>query len=117
MQLHEKIKSIREDKKLSQGYLAHELGVDQSQYSRREKGEIPFVPDELVKLSKLLGTTIAELFGEEIKVLSIQSQNEGKIGEYVSVPVKLIDQYEFRIKEKEEMLAILRAQIRIKKNK
>lgn len=117
MQIHEKIKVIRESKKLSQSYLAHELNLDQSQYSRREKGEIQFVPDEIVKLSKLLETTISELFGEEIKVLSIQSQNEGKIGEYVSVPVKLIEQYEFRIKEKEEMLSILRAQIKFEKNK
>jgi transcriptional regulator with XRE-family HTH domain len=65
MQLHEKIRSIRENKKLSQGYLAQELGLDQSQYSRREKGEIPFVPNEIVRISKLLETSISDLFGEE----------------------------------------------------
>ena len=63
MKLHEKVKLLRDDKKLSQDFLAHELGLDQSQYSRREKGEIQFVPEEIKKLSKLLETTISNLFG------------------------------------------------------
>jgi transcriptional regulator with XRE-family HTH domain len=112
MQVHEKIRIIREDKKLSQGFLAHELGLDQSQYSRREKGEIQFVPDEIVKLSKLLETTISNLFGEETNVFSVHTQNGGNFGQYVTTNEKLIEQYELRIKEKDEMIALLRLQIK-----
>ena len=108
MLLHEKIKAIREDKKLSQGYLAHELGLDQSQYSRREKGEIQFIPDEIVKLSKLLETTISNLFGEETNVFTIHIQNGGNFGQYVSTHEKLIEQYELRIQEKDDMIALLK---------
>lgn len=108
MQIHEKIKVIRESKKLSQSYLAHELNLDQSQYSRREKGEIQFVLAEIVKLSKILGITISELFGEKIKGISEEPQNGVKIEGYVSVPKKLIEQYEFRIKEKDDMILVLK---------
>ncbi|POY40357.1 hypothetical protein C3L50_06840 [Flavobacterium alvei] len=101
MQLHETIKAIRDEKKLSQGYLAFELGLDQSQYSRREKGEIPFTPNEIVKISKLLESSVAYLFGEETT-----------INQTVSIDEKLIEQYELRIKEKEEIIALLKSQIK-----
>jgi transcriptional regulator with XRE-family HTH domain len=104
MQLHEKIKLIRESKKLSQSYLAYELNLDQSQYSRREKGEIQFVPNEIVKLSKLLEISISELFGEKI----ILSQKTEEINGNISIAEKLIEQYEMRIKEKDDMIVILK---------
>lgn len=102
MQLHDNIRRLRKDKKLSQGYLAHELGLDQSQYSRREKGEIPFVPNEILKISKLLQTSVAYLFGEETA-----------INQTVSIDEKLMEQYELRIKEKEEMIALLKSKIKL----
>ncbi len=108
MRLHEKIRSIREDKKLSQGYLAHELGLDQSQYSRREKGEIPFVPNEIVRISKLLKTSVAFLFGEETSI----DQKDVTFIKNVSIDEKLIEIYELRIKEKEDMIALLKGQIK-----
>jgi transcriptional regulator with XRE-family HTH domain len=110
MHVHEKIKIIREDKKLSQGFLAHELGLDQSQYSRREKGEIQFVPDEIVKLSKLLDTSISNLFGEETNVFNNIDQKGGNFGQYVTVHEKLIEQYELRIRDLQETINLLRSQ-------
>lgn len=103
MQVHENIKTLRENQKLSQGYLANELGLDQSQYSRREKGEIPFVPNEILKISKLLNTSVSKIFGEEIFV------NQGQ---KVSIDEKLIEQYELRIKEKEEIIALLKSKMK-----
>lgn len=108
MRLNEKAKTLREEKKLSQSYLAHELGLEQSQYSRREKGEIQFVPDEIVKLSKLLETTISNLFDEQANIFSIQTQNGGYFGQYITVSDKLIEQYEFRLKEKDDLIELLR---------
>ena len=100
MKLNEKIKQLRENKKLSQSYIAYELGLDQSQYSRREKGEIQFIPDEIIKLSKMLETTIANLFEEQ------QNDNDNK--QNLSILEKLTEQYELRLKEKDEMIALLR---------
>jgi transcriptional regulator with XRE-family HTH domain len=108
MKIHEKVKTIREDKKFSQSFIAHELGLDQSQYSRREKGEIQFVPDEIIKLSKLLNTSISNLFEEENIVFNNIGQKGGNFGQYISVSEKLIEQYEIRLKEKDEMILLLR---------
>lgn len=108
MKLHEKVKLLRDDKKLSQDFLAHELGLDQSQYSRREKGEIQFVPEEIKKLSKLLETTISNLFGEETIIFNNNDQNGGNFGQYLTFPEKLIEQYELRIKEKDDLITLLR---------
>ncbi|WP_026712964.1 helix-turn-helix domain-containing protein [Flavobacterium daejeonense] len=104
MKINETIKAIRRIKYLSQSYIANELNLDQSQYCRREKGEIQFTPSEIVKLSKLLEVSIAELFGEKI----IESQRIKEINEELSVAEKLIEQYECRIKEKDEMIFILK---------
>ncbi len=65
MKLHEKIKIVREDKKLSQEFVAYHLGLDQSQYSRRESGEIKFLAEEIVLISKALEVKISELYGED----------------------------------------------------
>lgn len=102
MGIHKRIKAIRETKKISQSYLANELNLDQSQYSRREKGEIKFIPEELMKISKLLQISISELFGE-------------KINENESISLKLIEQYECRIKEKDEMILVLKQLNKVQK--
>lgn len=110
MKLYEKIKIIREDKKLSQDAVAHELGLCQSQYSRRENGEIKFDADEILQLSKALNTTISELYGEEANVFNNSNQKDGTFEQFVTIPEKLIEQYEKRLQEKDEMIALLKKQ-------
>jgi len=89
MVLHEKIKNIRENKKITQSYLAHELGLDQSQYSRREKGEIPFVASKITKLAKILETTISNLFDEE-PLFSVLIKGDN-FSQYITVSPELIE--------------------------
>lgn len=78
--------------------------MDQSQYSRRENGEIEFSPTEITKISVILETTIASLFGEETNLFNNNDQRGGNFGQYVYMPEKLIEQYELRIKEKEDII-------------
>lgn len=111
MTLNQKVKLLREDKKLSQSYIAHELAIEQSQYSRREKGEIQFIPDEIIKLSKLLEITIASLFEEKATVLNNIDIKGGDFAQYISASEKLIEQYELRIKEKDDIISLLRQKI------
>lgn len=105
MKLNKKIRTLRIEKKLSQSYIAHELGLEQSQYCRREKGEIHFSPDELIKIAKLLNTNITVLFDEEANKASNLDPQSLK---YVTVPQMFIDQYELRIKEKDDLIKLLR---------
>ncbi|GGF19064.1 helix-turn-helix domain-containing protein [Flavobacterium limi] len=103
MKLNQKVKLIRESKKISQIYLAHELGLNQSQYSRREKGEIQFNSDEIIKLSNLLETSISSLFDEQQNIIS----HKWDYNNINSISSKLIEQYEHRLKEKDEMIKLL----------
>ncbi len=109
MEIHETIKKLREDKHFSQDAIAHALGLKQSQYSCRENGEIKFAAEEIPVLAKELGCTTAKIYGEETNSFSVHTQNGGNFGQYVSVPEKLIEQYESRLKEKEEVIAFLRS--------
>ncbi|MBI2259048.1 MAG: helix-turn-helix transcriptional regulator [Flavobacteriia bacterium] len=113
MKLHERIKAIREDKSISQEAVAFALGMSQSQYSRRENGEVKFNADEIIDLSKKLETKISDLYGEETTTLYNHNQKGGNfgVGYYVMMPEKLIEQYEKRLQEKDEMIALLKMKI------
>lgn len=114
MKLHEKIKHIREGKKLSQDFIAHELGLSQSQYSRRESGEIKFIAEEILQLSKALETKISELYEEETTVFNNSNQKGGNFGQYqhIVIPDKLINLYEKHIQEKDEVIGLLKNEIK-----
>src|SRR6478736_2881555 len=116
MKLHEKIKHVREERKLSQDFIAHELGLSQSQYSRRESGEVKFIAEEIIQLSKALDAKIAELYGEESTVFNSHNQQGGafgQIGQYITVSDKLIEQFEKRIEEKDELINSLKEQLNL----
>lgn len=104
MQIHEKIKSIREDKKMSQSFIAFELGLDQSQYSRRENGEIDFTAKELLTLSRKLEIPVSKLYDEETTVFNNIDQKGGNFGQYVSISEKLIEQYDLLLLEKDKRI-------------
>lgn len=62
------IRKIREEKGLSQEYVAHELGINQSTYGKLERENCKISVDRLYK--------IAEILNEDItKILNINSKN------------------------------------------
>ena len=112
MKIHEKIKEVRESKKISQEFIAHKLGLDQSQYSRRESGEIKILAEEIISLFKILETKISELYSEEGNVFNSIDQKGGAFGQYVTiVSDKLIEQFEIRIAEKDVQIKDLKNQL------
>jgi transcriptional regulator with XRE-family HTH domain len=111
MEIFEKVRFFREQKKLSQEFVSTILNIEQSQFSRRESGQIPFSINELDKLSELFDVEISEFFKEKTVIFTSNNQQGGSFGQYVSVPDRLIEQYEMRLKEKEEMIDMLKEQI------
>jgi transcriptional regulator with XRE-family HTH domain len=103
MELHKKLKSLREERRYSQEYMALQLGISQNAYSRIELGITKISIERLKSLSKILGISIHQL---------IQPGEEAKSGESfrVSVNVQENELYERIIREKEEVIAILREQ-------
>ena len=112
MEVFEKVRFFREAKKMSQEIVSSVLDIEQSQYSRRESGHIPFSIVELEKLSDVFDVEISEFFKEKTIIFTSNNQSGGSFGQDVSVPDKLIEQYELRLKEKNEMIEILKEQLK-----
>jgi transcriptional regulator with XRE-family HTH domain len=113
MEVFEKVRFFREAKKMSQEFVSTILDIEQSQYSRRESGQIPFSIVELEKLSDVFDVEISEFFKEKTIIFTSNNQSGGSFGQYVSVPDKLIEQYELRLKEKDEIIGLLRSQLNL----
>jgi transcriptional regulator with XRE-family HTH domain len=117
MKVHEKIKFHREKKGISQDNLAYRLGIEQSQYSRRENGQAKFSIDEIAKIAQILEVELGELFADQTVVFNNSNQSGGHFGQYVQVSEKLIEQYEERLKEKDMIIQLLKEQLNMLKKK
>lgn len=49
-----RLKALREERELKQGYVAKRLGIDRTTYVRKEKGLIPITTEEWLKLAEAL---------------------------------------------------------------
>ncbi len=65
MNIGDKIKKVREAKDFTQKQVALMLDMDQSQYSKIEKGKTDPTTSTLEKISKALGIEVAELFASD----------------------------------------------------
>lgn len=117
MKTHEKIKFYRNKNKYSQENMAYVLGIDQSQYSRREVGDAKFTIDEVVKLTEFFGVEIGDLVESRTVIFNSNNQSGGNFGQYINTSDQLIEQYEKRLKEKDELIAQLKNQIKSLENK
>ena len=110
MKLNERIKFHRENKKLSQEFVGFQLGLNQSQYSRRESGTIKFNTDELEKISKVLDVDISELMGEST-VFNNNNQVGGTFAQTIYTSEDVTKQYASIITEKDKTIELLKEQI------
>jgi len=101
MEINGIVKKLREKKNFSQEYIANQLGLSQSQYCRREKGKVKFLADEIFKLSQIFEVPINLLFNVD-RVPGLPENNKDALSD------KLIEQYEFRLKEKDDLITFLR---------
>ncbi len=69
-----KLRTARMEKGFSQEEIAGLLGMDQSQYSRREKGIKKISPKEWEKMAKILHKDLEEIY-EEDKQITVNNEN------------------------------------------
>lgn len=114
MQLGHKLKRIREEKKISQEEISYHLEISQKTYSNIEADKTTPSIIQLSKLAELLEIDILELLKEQ-GIIFNQSNNEFKNdnGSYIinNLSKKLIEQYESRIKIKQELISFLKEKI------
>ncbi|WP_299818117.1 helix-turn-helix transcriptional regulator [uncultured Pontibacter sp.] len=64
-EIHNKIKSIRLSKKLTQEDVAQKLGMSKANYSRIEKGDVALTPEKLEILQEVFGMSSEEIRNHE----------------------------------------------------
>ena len=110
--VHSKLRNVRTQKGYTQEYMADSLGISQKQYSRLENGESGITLDYLEKICKKLEINPQDLFAYEIKQEN-QNQSGGLANSaYLIVnefSEKLIEQYEKRLKDKDDEICFLRS--------
>ncbi len=73
------IRKIREEKKLSQDYIAAQLSISQNVYSRLESGKVNFSIDRLLAIANVLETQLLDLIGQTNYTQSFNIQNNQTI--------------------------------------
>lgn len=105
----------RNEKEFTQKDLAEYLNISQTQYSRKEKGEVEISDEEWERISKLLEIEVDEIKEEDIKNTNnyfentVTSSSFGNIGGtfYCNIP-------EFLLESQKELVDMLKKEIRQK---
>ena len=111
------IRKYREMKGYSQEYMAHELQINQASYAKIENSSTKLTVERLFTISNLLETDVSELLDLKKQTIYNQDLRESAVGhqqvQYLyqdnkDITAKLLDQYETRLKEKDEQMALLK---------
>ena len=92
MNVGERIRLLRERKRMSATHLAARAGLDQSYLSKVEKGKAGYTGDGLAKIVAGLGTTMADFFGTaNVEEVRLQDSIQVPILDYVQagLPVEI----------------------------
>ena len=113
-----RIKKLREEKNISQEKMALELELTQSNYGRLEKDDKRLTVPKIIKISEVLNVNVSYLFNERTaKVIHQHNNNNESPSAYnvenlyqsnKEITDKLIEQYEARLKEKDELIGLLK---------
>ncbi|MEY3198799.1 MAG: Helix-turn-helix domain [Bacteroidota bacterium] len=93
MKIFAQVKKYREIKGYSQENMAMDLGLSQSQYSRRENGIIQFTTKELIAIAEMLDVDFSTLIQKENKHpdSKFQFSDEQKVDDLTRLVLLLID--------------------------
>ncbi len=69
------IKTIRESKNYSEGYIAEKVGISQSTYNRKENGDGDFSLTELLKLGEVLEVSVSKFIDMDLASVINQYNN------------------------------------------
>jgi len=116
----ENIRKFRELRGYSQDYMAHKMSLTQSAYAKIEKENTKLTVERLQLISEILEVDIANLISAGKQNIFNQYNNQTALGyienytqqENQVLKDKLIEQYEARLKEKEDELQKLKATLK-----
>jgi transcriptional regulator with XRE-family HTH domain len=93
--LHEKLINERKTKRITQEQMAKLIAMEQTTYSRKERGKSPILDDEWERFAKALNVSVEDIKGENESV-TLKNENctftENSIGiQYVNIPQNAYD--------------------------
>lgn len=104
-----KIRQIRELKNVTQEYIAKELDISTRAYSKIENGETQLTINRLNEISAVLKIDPMEVLGFDEKQMFSHCKQDGYIGiNHISMPEKLITQYEETIQSLKDQIVLLK---------
>lgn len=115
MSLGTKLRKLRQEKKLSQTQVALELDVSQTAYGKWESDQMKPGIDNLLRISNFYETDIYDLLEDKEGNSNFSnSYDNSSVSNEISttnyyVSEKLVEQYEARLKEKDEQIALLKS--------
>jgi transcriptional regulator with XRE-family HTH domain len=89
MEVHEKIRFLRESKDWSQEDMAGKLNMSVSGYSKIERGETKIALSKLKKVSEILGIDVMELMSLGEKNIYFANIGDSNNGNIISSPAEL----------------------------
>ena len=73
-----KLKAVRKERSLKQSELSELIFMEQSQYSRRERGKLPITDDEWDRIAKALTVNKEEIYESDSKIINIANNHDNK---------------------------------------
>jgi transcriptional regulator with XRE-family HTH domain len=105
------IKTIRESKNYSEGYIAEKVGISQSTYNRKENGEGDFTLSELLKLGEVLEVSVSKFIDMDLAKVINQYHNQDQSGYIIEHQTVVSDEgYKTAIAAYEKQVEYLKAQ-------
>ena len=106
MDFGNRLKTLRTQKKMKTIELAEKLKISDSTYRRYERNEIAPDLNIINKIAEIYDLTLADLLSEE-KIIFSNNQNGGTSNNALIInqlSEKVIEQYELRINEKDQII-------------
>ncbi|MDR0810812.1 MAG: helix-turn-helix transcriptional regulator [Paludibacter sp.] len=111
-----KLTDLRKNRGLSQEELATDLKISQSSVSNYELGASKPDTDTLKKIADYFQVPVSYLFSDDKFIFQNNTSNGGNSGYMINSTLnimseKLIELYELRLKEKDEVIAYLKSEL------
>jgi transcriptional regulator with XRE-family HTH domain len=104
-----KIKQLRELKNYTQEFMAQKLGLSTRAYSKIETGETQLTINRLNEISSILAVSPMGILDFDDKQVFNNCKQDGYIGiNHISMPEKLIKQYEDTIQSLKEQISLMK---------
>lgn len=107
---HDKLISVRKSRGYTQEQMASKIAMEQTTYSRKERGKSPINDDEWIKLAKILEVNVDDI--KDVEPIITKNENctfnDNSIGiQYISIPQEVLDtvlKYNKKLEEENKSL-------------